>query len=198
MPFVRKDPVGASSGVVAPAMNLASGNAEARWLAARSLAGAPEAVSDLAAALAHEVDPRVHEAVLSSLALIGSPDAVQAIANEIRSDDASLRTAALDALRGIPDKVVLVLAELLGDPDPDVRLLACELARGQAPETATRRLCELLDVEQQANVCAAGVEVLAEMGTPAAAPSLRRCAARFASEPFLAFSIKVVLDRLDA
>jgi hypothetical protein len=63
---------------------------------------------------------------------------------------------------------------------------------------ATRLLCGVLDEEADANVCAAAVEVLAEVGGPEALPSLRKCAVKFGSSPFLAFSIKAVIDRLAA
>ncbi|MFZ3326051.1 MAG: hypothetical protein WA231_09235 [Methylocella sp.] len=49
-----------------------------------------------------------------------------------------------------------------------------------------------------ANVCAAAVDVLAEIGDVQALPTLWRCAARFPNDPFLAFAIKVAADRLRA
>ena len=79
-----------------------------------------------------------------------------------------------------------------------MRLLSCELARGLPDEDANRLLCDLLEVETEKNVCAAAVEVLAEIGRPEALPSLTRCATRFDGDPFLAFSIKVAIDRIVA
>ena len=87
---------------------------------------------------------------------------------------------------------------LLADPDADVRLLSCELARGLPDDEANRLLCELLEVETEKNVCAAAVEVLAEIGRPEALPSLTRCATRFDGDPFIAFSIKVATERIVA
>ena len=46
------------------------------------------------------------------------------------------------------------------------------------------------------NVCAAAVDVLAEIGAPDTLPSLVRCAARFADRPFLGFAVKVASERI--
>ena len=90
------------------------------------------------------------------------------------------------------------LAQLLADPDADVRLLSCELVRGQPEEEANRLLCDLLQAESEKNVCAAAIEVLAESGRPEALPALARCAARFSDDPFIAFSVKIASDRIVA
>jgi HEAT repeat protein len=85
---------------------------------------------------------------------------------------------------------------LLGDPDADVRLLACELVRNQPAGEANGLLAALLASETEANVCGAAVEVLAEIGTPAALPLLAQCAARFPDDSFLAFAIGMARDRI--
>ena len=66
------------------------------------------------------------------------------------------------------------MAALLGDTDADVRMLATELARNMPPADATHVLCGLLEKEHHPNVCAAAVEVLAEVGTRDAFPAFRR------------------------
>jgi hypothetical protein len=90
------------------------------------------------------------------------------------------------------------LPGLLADEDPDVRLLACDLVREAGGADGQRWLCAMIESEPQANVCAAAVEVLSEIADAAAQPSLLRCAERFPDDPFLAFAIKVVADRLRA
>jgi HEAT repeat protein len=90
------------------------------------------------------------------------------------------------------------LPGLLADSDADVRLLSCELARGLPDEEANRLLCELLERESETNVCAAAVEVLAEIGRPEALPALARCGSRFAGDPFMTFSLKVATERIAA
>jgi hypothetical protein len=57
-------------------------------------------------------------------------------------------------------------------------------------------MCGVLDNEAEANVCAAAVDVLAEVGGAEALPSLRACERKFSGTPFLSFAIKAVVDRL--
>lgn len=195
MPLIRK-PANASATQGGPS-DLTSPSADARWTAARALT-TPEAVPVLTEALAAETEPRVREAILTSLARVATPAAAQAIAPHIRSDDAQVRTAALDALRAMPDAVASSLPALLADSDPDVRLLACEVVRQLPGREASRLLAGLIEAEAEANVCAAAIEVLAEVGGPEALPALVRCEARFADQPFLAFSVRVAAERIGA
>ena len=175
---------------------LTEGNSEERWMAARALGDMPGGSEALGRALSTEADGRVREAIFSSLLRIGGPGGVDAVLPFLRSDDASLRTGALDTLKAMAGVAAPRLAELLDDPDPDVRLLACEVVRELPPAQASAMLCELLEDEQQVNVCGAAVEALAEVGGPDASPVLTRCAARFASEPFLMFAIRTALSRI--
>jgi hypothetical protein len=107
-----------------------------------------------------------------------------------------MRTGALDALRSMPDAVLPRLPALLGDPEADVRLLSCEIVRCLPSANATPLLCDLLVREPEANVCAAAVDVLAEIGGPLAEPALRHCADRFPQEAFLGFAIKMAIQRI--
>ena len=197
MPLVRK-PRGASR--AAPATTgieegLSSHSEEERWAAARAATGKLECAAPLAAALRVEAAERVREAMFTSLAGMGHAG-VAGVLPLLRSDDASLRTGALDALRilvrGAPD----LLPPLLEDRDVDIRILSCELARALPGDEATRLLCRLLQDEQELNVCAAAVDVLAEVGQGEALPFLAACAARFHDKPFLAFAIQVATDRI--
>jgi HEAT repeat protein len=200
MPLVRKDPDARPpvAGPDAPDVlaRLASGTDEERWASARAAADVPGGVQALGAALSREADRRVREAIFTSLARLGSRESVDAVLPHLRSDDANLRVGALDALRAMPEAVGARVPVLLADPDPDVRVLACELARGLHSSAATRALCDRLGSEPEANVCAAAVEVLAEIGGPEALPELVRCADRFRSDPFLSFAIKIAAERI--
>ena len=177
---------------------LASANSEERWAAVRAAAGLPDGVQALAGALASETDVRVREAIFTALARIGTHDCAAVVAPYIRSDDASLRTGALDALRLMPEAVAALLPALLADADADVRLLACDLARNLPGDAASRSLSALLQREPEANVCAAAVEVLAEVGGVDALRALEACRARFAGDPFLSFAITVAAERIGA
>jgi HEAT repeat protein len=195
MPLVRKPPAPTPA---AAAASPTEGTSDQRWAAARLAAERPDGVRLLSSALSQEGNPRVREAIFTSLARIATAESAAAVVPYLRSDDASLRTGAIDALRAMPKAASLHLPNLLADPDADVRLLSCELARGLPDGDANRLLCGLLEVETEKNVCAAAVEVLAELGRPEALPSLTRCATRFDGDPFIAFSIKVAIDRIVA
>jgi HEAT repeat protein len=171
-------------------------DAESRWTAARALAGHSEAVPALAAALGREPVPRVREAIMTALLRIGDAASVEAILPYLRSQDAGLRAAAVEALQALPAAIAPFLAQLFSDPEPDVRMLAAELARKMKASDATRLLCDLIGREQHPNVCAAAIDVLAEVGTPEALPALEKCAARFAATPFLPFAISVAIARI--
>ncbi|HEY6516333.1 MAG TPA: HEAT repeat domain-containing protein [Steroidobacteraceae bacterium] len=201
MPLVRRPTQPAphpKPGAAAVITGLESVNPEERWTAARAAADLPDSASALAAALPQETDSRVREAMLTSLARIGTRASVAGILPMLRSDDAALRTGALDALRTSVIAAHELLPQLLSDPDVDVRILSCELARSLPSEEASRSLCALLDREAEINVCAAAVEVLAEVGNHAALPSLAQCAQRFSQVPFLTFAIKLAADRITA
>ena len=200
MPLIRK-----SSSETAPTRApdvptliaaLEDGSQQERWAAARGLAKVPGAVAALGKALGREADERVRLAIFTSLATISSAASLDAILPYLRSDDASLRTGALDALRLMPGIVPGRLESLLCDPDPDVRLLACDLARDLSSQEARSLLSNLIEVDPLVNVCAAAVDVLAEIGAPDTLPSLVRCAARFADRPFLGFAVKVASERI--
>jgi HEAT repeat protein len=177
---------------------LGSADPEVRWTAARAAAGLPDCAAAVAAALPEEPDSRVREAMFTSLARIGTRDSVAGMLPMLRSDEAALRTGALDALRSSVIATHELLPQLLNDPDVDVRILSCELARALPSEDASRILCALLAREAEINVCAAAIEVLAEVGNCAALPTLEQCARRFSEAPFLTFAIKLATDRITA
>jgi HEAT repeat protein len=197
MPLVRGGSKGAAgTDSKSPRAALDSPDIESRWTAARALAGQAEAVPALAAALGRETVPRVREAIMTALMRIGDAASVEAILPYLRSQDAGLRAAAIEALQAMPAAIAPFVAPLFEDPDSDVRLLATELARNMRASEATRLLCDLIEREQHPNVCAAAIDVLTEVGTPEALPALERCAARFATTPFLPFAVAVAIARL--
>ena len=200
MPLIRRDPSATpETGLpepAAPSADLRSPDPDRRWAAARALAGDPAAAGALGQALLTEEDDRVREAILTGLVRTGGAPAVAALLPGLHSDNAALRAGVLDALQVLPDALRPELPGLLADPDVDVRVLAADLARHLAPEEATALLGELLDSEFDPNVCAAAIDALAEIGTPAAIPALERCAARFGSEAFLPFAAQVALQRI--
>jgi HEAT repeat protein len=177
--------------------SLRNGTAEQRWTAARGLARFADAVPALRAALAEETDETIREAIFTSLARLASEASFDAVLPYLRTDDATSRTAALDALKLMPEIVRAHLTELLHDPDPDIRVLACDLACSlPEPETAAL-LAAVVETDPVVNICGAAIDALAQIGTVAQLPALERIAARF-SEPFLAFSARIAAERIRA
>lgn len=195
MPLIRK-PAGTAS--EPSPLSLTAKASDERWAAARAAAERPDGVALLMAALALEEEPRVRGAIFNALARIATAESASAVVPYLRSDDAGLRAGAIDALRAMPLAAAPHLPGLLRDRDPDVRLLSCELVRGMPDREANRLLCDLLDSESEKNVCAAALEVLAEVGLPEALPFIEACARRFEGDSFIAFSAKVAADRIRA
>jgi HEAT repeat protein len=197
MPLVKgsKRPAGgADPGPQRAALD--SPDADSRWMAARGLSGDADAVPALASALARETVPRVREAIMTALMRIGNAASVEAILPYLRSQEAGVRGDAIEALQALPHAIAPFMGPLLSDSDSDVRLLATELARNMKAAEATRLLSELIEREQHANVCAAAIDVLTEVGTPQALAALEKCATRFAATPFLPFAISVAIARI--
>jgi hypothetical protein len=175
---------------------LASSSTDERWAAARAAADVVGGISAIAASLPTEHDARVREAMFTSLARHATVESLDAITGLLRSDSANLRTGALDALSLMVGTTPELLPRLLSDADADVRILSCELARSLPNSEATHLLCALLAAEQEINVCAAAVEVLAEVGSSDALATLNECARRFGDSRFIAFAIEIVIDRI--
>lgn len=200
MPLIRKDSDPTLSSTPSNTNNvlvaLTQGSTEERWASARAASDLPGGPEALGRALATEPNARVREAILTSLARLRSSESVEAVLPYLRSDDASLRTEALDALRAMGEILAPHLPGLLQDRDPDVRILACDLARSLPGTEGTRLLCVVLTSEAEPNVCAAAIDVLAESGGPEALSALEQCSGRFRNDPFLGFAIKVAASRI--
>lgn len=196
MPLIRKETATTTGSAPSGPDDLLSPNSETRWAAVRHLAKDTANAGALGKALTAESDPRVREALFTGLAQMRTSEAIIQIVPHIRSQDAAVRSGALDALSAMPDAVESQLPALLADPDPDVRLLVCDVVRRLPGPAATRYLCDLLAQETLANVCGAAVEALSEVGDETALPALTDCAARFHAEPFLVFSIKIAASRI--
>jgi hypothetical protein len=133
---------------------------------------------------------------MTALIRVGDGASVQVLLPYLRSQDAGQRGAAIEALQALPDAIMPFMVALLHDADSDVRILATELARNMPAAEATRLLSDLLEHDPHVNVCGAAIEVLAEVGTPAALPALRRCATRFAGTSFLPFAVSIAVARI--
>ena len=200
MPLIRKTATTpAAEHAADPAKilaSLASGNEEERWNAARAAPGIEGAARALCEAAWREPSARVRDALFTSITRIGTSESVELLLPLLRSDDAALRTGALDSMRAMKGVAWPYMPSLLRDPNSDVRLLACELARDQPGKESARVLCELLESEPEPNVSASAIEVLAEIGGPEAVPVLERCLQRFGGVSFLEFAIRTTIERI--
>jgi HEAT repeat protein len=202
VPLIRRESLDKTTGPAPEpldrlATDLRDPDPERRWSAARHMGGLRGTVAHLAAALKSESEPRVLQAIFTSLTKTGGEDSVLALLPWLRSDDAARRCGAIEALQMMPDVVRPYMSELLRDSDSDVRILACELVRKMPPEGATSLLCAVLNHDDHASVCAAAVDVLAEIGTRDAVPVLERCRERFIRDPFLPFAIAAAIESID-
>lgn len=176
---------------------LRSGDVEQRRWAVRDLAGHPEAAAALGEQLLREHDPRVREALFTTLAQLASDGAAAALLPLLRSEDAALRNGAIEALSGMPSAVAPRIAALLRDADADVRIftvnLLGDLRHPQVPEW----LLQVLQHDTQVNVVGAAIEVLAEVGAPEHTAGLRAAQQRFASDPFIGFAVDMAVERIE-
>jgi HEAT repeat protein len=202
MPFVKssspvlKAGTRPDDGLALRVAALSSPDAEVRWNAARVLGGRADAIPALEQALGTEPVARVREAIMTALMRVGNEASVRALLPYLRSQDAANRAAAIEALQTLPEAIMPFMAALLGDSDTDVRILATELARNMPAGDATRVLCHLLENERHPNVCAAAVDILAEVGTHDAIPTLTACAKRFHNTSFLPFAVATTIARI--
>lgn len=168
-----------------------------RW-AARDLAACPAAAPALAARLRCEPDRSVREVIFSSLTAIGNEAAVAGMVRCLRSEQAALRNEAIDSLKQLPLQVAPVMNSLLQDADPDVRIFAINILESLGHPDVERWLIAVIERDAEVNVCGTAVDLLSELGSPAARPALLQLKLRFADEPYIQFACDLVLQRLSS
>jgi HEAT repeat protein len=166
-----------------------------RRVAARGLGAHPDAAEQLGAALAHESDESVREAIFTALIRIGTFAAAAGLFPLLAGEDVSLRNGAIEALKTMPAAITAQIEELLAGP-PDVRIFAVEILGALAHPGSAARLTRVLEEETHLNVCAAAVDALVECGDASAAAALRALVERFPDEPYLDFSVRTALARI--
>ena len=168
-----------------------------RRAAAHDLGDHPEAIPTLCARLGDEPALSVRCVILTALIRLQSPAVVSGLLPYLRSEDAGLRNAVIEALQDMPGAVAPFMEDLLHDADSDVRILAVQIVSALAHAQAPEWLARVIASDQHVNVCAAAVDCLAEVGDPAAIPSLLALPGRFPGEPFIAFAVAVAIRRID-
>lgn len=169
-----------------------------RRLAARDLAAFPQATLGLGQALAVETDASVREALFTALASLASEAAVQSLLPLLRSEDASLRNGAIEALAAMPQAVAPCMDGLLQDADPDVRIFTVNLLGELRHASVPAWLVQVLRHETHVNVVAAALEVLAEIGGADELPALRAARQRFDDDAFIQFAADLAISRIEA
>ncbi|MFC4060344.1 HEAT repeat domain-containing protein [Planomonospora corallina] len=179
-----------------PAEALADPDPELRRRAVLDLGSDPAATAVLLERVPLEGDAVVREAVLTALAATDGAEAAAGLAVHLRSEDAALRTAVVEALSAMPTGVLPLLPQLVLDPDHDVRILtAMVLARLTGPQ-AVDWLVEIVSADRHPNVVATAVDALLPLAGAEHRPLLAAARARFADDPFLCFTIDAALPRL--
>lgn len=167
-----------------------------RRQAIRDLGQYPEAVPILLERLHQEQDLALREAIFLSLIDIGSLAAVDGLSLCLHSDDAALRNEAIDALKNLPKTIAPVMARLLDDPKPDIRIFAINILESLRHEHVEQWLIDTITKDPHVNVCAAAVDLLGEVGSTASLEPLETLRKRFTNEPYIQFAAELALKRI--
>lgn len=177
-------------------VDLSAPESGTRRAAARELAAYPQAAMDLCDRLEVETSPSVRAAIFAALIRQQTAEVAARLARHLRSDDASLRNGAIEALQEMPDAVVPHLQGLLADADSDVRIFAVNILGALCLAEAPRWLAEVVRRETHINVCAAAVDALAEVGGLEVIDDLQALRDRFAGDAFMVFAIDTAIRRI--
>lgn len=166
---------------------------EVRRVAALGLGEVAPAVGPLLDRLVEEQDPRVRDAMLTTLAAQDTAEIADGLAIHLASDDASLRTAAAEALATMPVSVPAIVPRLLEDPDHDVRVMTAMVLADLPHPASTTWLAEMVRDDPHPNVVAAAIDALLPSLGPEHTELLERAMRRFPTDPFLRFTVEAAL-----
>jgi HEAT repeat protein len=168
-----------------------------RRMAARDLAEQPDVSEALCRRLGIEEASPVRAVLFSSLTQIGDAAAVAGLMALLRSEDAELRCGSIEALKCLPDQIGTHIQTLLHDDDPDVRIFIVNILEALPHPDVPHWLCQVIEEEREVNVCAAAIDLLAELGTADMVPALLAVKGRFAGTPYIAFAVDLTIERID-
>lgn len=166
-----------------------------RW-AVKDLVDCPDVSGDLVEQLRRENDVSVREMILTILTQRADAQAVDGLVECLRSEDASLRNEAIEAMKLLPDEVAPIMGQLLADPDPDVRIFAVNVLESLRHELVEEWLRKVIELDPHVNVCATAVDLLGEVGTPYSQGALENLKTRFPNEPYIRFAADIALKRI--
>ncbi len=166
-----------------------------RW-AARDLAQyGEEAIDPLCSRLEKETDPAVQEAILSSLMEIKRPPIGERLIPLLRSDDAGLRNRVIEALQSMPELVESHVDELLGDPDPDMRIFAINIIQWVKHPDVPKWLLEVIKRDEHINVVGTALDALTDIATEDMKEDILRVKERF-DDPYIHFVVDEIIKGL--
>ncbi|MBE0505176.1 MAG: HEAT repeat domain-containing protein [Marinospirillum sp.] len=177
---------------------LSAPDVSTRRLAARDLARHPESLALMLQRLVEETDYGVRQAIFCSLQSIGNKEVIAGLIPLLRSDEADLRNAAIEVLQSQPELTGEHLENLLHDADSDVRIFAIDILQLLAHPKAPVWLLQVLEQETHANVLGTALDRLAELGQPEMLPALMQLRPKIHNEPYLLFTLDLVIQRLQA
>jgi HEAT repeat protein len=171
-----------------------------RRTAARDLAtlpaGAPSPAMALCDRLDVETSPSVRSVIMTRLILFGTPEVAERLTDHLRSDDAQLRNAAIEALQEMPQAVAPLLDRLLADDDSDVRIFAVNILAALRLDQAPERLAVVVRTDPHVNVCVAALDGLVEVGGIEMISDIENLGARFAENAFMRFAVDTAIRRI--
>lgn len=177
---------------------LLTGEASARRVAASALAEHPQACRTLCERLDRETDDSVRVALFNSVVMIGGAEAITGLMPLLRSEDPTLRNAAIEAMSELPDSVAPAIDRLLQDADPDVRIFTVNILGLLKHPRVEEWLIAVLMHDDDVNTVGTAIDALAEVGTGDALAALATAARRFSAHPFIGFSADVARERIES
>jgi len=168
---------------------------ERRW-AARDLVQYKESSSYLIEQLMKEKDIATREIIVSSLITIGDEIAISGLIDCLKSDDAHLRNLAVEALKQVPEMIAPHIEDLLKSTVPDIRIFAINILEGLKHPNVVKWLNEVIEKDNNVNVCSTALDLLAEIGTVESIPAIKKLKERFKNEPYIQFVSDTVLRRI--
>jgi HEAT repeat protein len=175
---------------------LQADSAEARRWAARDLVDCPESSAALVRQLQAEPEASVREVILTTLVRLGDAQSVAGLVDCMRSEDASLRNEAIEALKQLPTEVAPIMRQLLSDEDSDMRIFAVNVLESLRHPLVESWLAEVIQSDPHVNVCATAVDLLGEVGSREVLEPLLRLKDRFAREPYIQFAADLAIKRI--
>lgn len=143
-----------------------------------------------------ETDLAVREAILTSLIRRGGEEAARGLVGLLRSEDPALRNAVIETLQSMGAVVLPELERLLDDADSDQRIFAVNVLQSLRHESVPDLALRVALTDPHVNVCAAAVDVLADLGRPEMVARLETVAPRFPDHKFLAFAVRAAAKRI--